>query len=121
FLIGPILEEFKTKRTELYQSLYELCQNSLISKDLNILSKSPTFKVTYQGGIGTATEDSFLREYYELDGTGWGSPFLLVPEATSVDDDTLDRLLKAKKSDFFLSHASPLGVPFTKLRTSSGE
>src|SRR5690606_29247426 len=35
--------------------------------------------------------------------------------------DTLDRLLKAKKSDFFLSHASPLGVPFNNLRTSSGE
>lgn len=121
FLIGPILEEFKTNRNELFQTLYETCQNALISKELKPLSKSPTFKITYQGGIGTATEDSFLRSYYELDGTGWGSPFLLVPEATSVDTDTLDRLHRAKKSDFFLSHASPLGVPFNNLRTSSGE
>ncbi|MEP0713555.1 hypothetical protein [Algoriphagus sp.] len=121
FLIGPILEEFKTNRSELFQTLYETCQKALQTKEANPLSTSPTFKITYQGGIGTATEDSFLREYYELDGTGWGSPFLLVPEATSVDDDTLERLLKAKKSDFYLSHASPLGVPFNNLRTSSGE
>ncbi|MEB2784318.1 hypothetical protein [Algoriphagus persicinus] len=121
FLIGPILEEFKNNRNELFQTLFETCQNALQQKGIYTLSKSPTFKITYQGGIGTASEDSFLREYYELDGTGWGSPFLLVPEATSVDDDTLDRLLKAKKSDFYLSHASPLGVPFNNLRTSSGE
>ncbi|WP_339866581.1 hypothetical protein [uncultured Algoriphagus sp.] len=121
FLIGPILEEFKTKRKELYQSLYQTCQNSLISNNLNNLKESHTFKVTYQGGLGTATEDSFIRKYFELEGTGWGSPFLLVPEATSVDEETLDRLHKAKKSDFFLSHASPLGVPFNNLQTSSGE
>ena len=121
FLIGPILEEFKTKRNELFQTLYETCQKSLESKALNNLSKSPTFRITYQGGIGTAKEDSFLREYYELDGTGWGSPFLLVPEATSVDEDTLEKLFKSKKSDYFLSDASPLGVPFNNLRNSSGE
>lgn len=121
FLIGQILEEFKNNRNELFQTLYETYQKTLESKELNTLSKSPTFRITYQGGIGTASEDSFLREYYELDGTGWGSPFLLVPEATSVDDDTLERLLKSKKSDYYLSDASPLGVPFNNLRTSSGE
>ena len=121
FLIGPILEEFKSSRSFLFKTLYETCQNSLICKGQNPLSANPTFKITYQGGIGTSTEDSFLREYYELDGTGWGSPFLLVPEATSVDDDTLDRLFNSKKSDFYLSYASPLGVPFNNLRTSSGE
>ncbi len=120
-LIGPILEEFKNKRTELFLTLYETCQKALESKSLNSLSQSPTFRVTYQGGIGNSAEDSFLRAYYELDGTGWGSPFLLVPEATSVDEDTTQRLLRAKKTDYFLSHASPLGVPFNNLRTSSGE
>ena len=121
FLIGPILEEFKNRRSELFNTLYETCQKSLENRQLNKLSESPNFKISYQGGIGTANEDSFLRKNYGLDGTGWGSPFLLVPEATSVDDDTLERLLKAKKSDFYLSHASPLGVPFNNLRTSSGE
>jgi hypothetical protein len=38
-----------------------------------------------------------------------------------VDEDTLQRILASKKSDYFLSHASPLGVPFNNLRTSSGE
>lgn len=121
FLIGPILEEFKTKRIELYQTLYETCQKKLEERELNKLSSTPPFRITYQGGIGTAREDLFLREFYGLDGTGWGSPFLLVPEATSVDDDTLERLLSAKKSDYFLSYASPLGVPFNNIRTSSGE
>ena len=95
FLIGPILEEFKNNRNDLFQTLFETCQGALENKELTKLSSAPTFKITYQGGIGTASEDNFLREYYELDGTGWGSPFLLVPEDTSVDDDTLERLFQA--------------------------
>ena len=121
FLIGPILEEFKTNREELKTALFELCQKTLLEKDREAFSDFPTLKITYQGGIGTHEEDEFLRTFYQLDGTGWGSPFLLVPEATSVDEDTLQRILASKKSDYFLSHASPLGVPFNNLRTSSGE
>lgn len=120
-LIGPILEEFKAKRTDLYAELYQICQKALIEKGSHTLPANPKLKITYQGGIGTAAEDSFLRNYYELDGTGWGSPFLLVPEATAVDEDTLNKLIHAKKSDYYLSQASPLGVPFNNLRTSSGE
>ncbi|WP_026951108.1 hypothetical protein [Algoriphagus mannitolivorans] len=121
FLIGPILDEFKSKKSELTETLMQACNQALFEKNLPQFLQTPKLKITYQGGIGTAAEDSFLRTYYELDGTGWGSPFLLVPEATSVDEDTLQRLIQAKKSDFFLSHASPLGVPFNNLRTSSGE
>jgi polyhydroxyalkanoate synthesis regulator phasin len=121
FLIGPILEEFKTNKTVLKESLFEVYQKALADKGVEVLSSDSQIKITYQGGIGNAQEDSFLRNYYALDGTGWGSPFLLVPEATSVDDDTLQRILKSKKSDYFLSHASPLGVPFNNLRNSSGE
>ena len=36
--------------------------------------------------------DQFLMKYYELDGTGWGTPFLLVPEATNVDNSHLEKL-----------------------------
>jgi hypothetical protein len=120
-LIGPILEEFKNNRAELRQLLFDTCQKALADKNLPLLAKDSMPKITYQGGIGTASEDKFLMEYYQLDGTGWGSPFLLVPEATSVDQDTLDRLIKSRKSDYYLSHASPLGIPFNNLRTSSGE
>src|SRR5690606_3148984 len=75
FLIGPILEEFKNSRNELFQTLHETCQKALDDRGLNKLPEAPPFKITYQGGIGTASEDGFLREYYQLDGTGWGSPF----------------------------------------------
>ncbi|MDF2158262.1 hypothetical protein [Algoriphagus sp. CAU 1675] len=120
FLAGPILEEFKINRQSLFQTLKETWQQALLEKGISS-PETPTTKISYQGGIGTAREDAFLRKYYELDGTGWGSPFLLVPEATSVDRDTIDRIIKAKNSDFYLSHASPLGVPFNNLRNSSGE
>jgi hypothetical protein len=78
-------------------------------------------RITAQGGIGTAIENNFLLEHYQLDGTGWGSPFLLVPEATNVDDATVRQLAAAKKEDYYLSHASPLGVPFNNFRKSSAE
>lgn len=120
-LIGPILEEFKTNRDSLTQTLWISCQQVLQEKGMPEMPVGLKPKITYQGGIGNARENQFLMEYYELDGTGWGSPFLLVPEATSVDEDTLQRLINARKSDFYLSHASPLGVPFNNLRTSSGE
>jgi hypothetical protein len=120
-LIGPILEEFKSNRQTLTHTLWNSCQQALYEKGLYGMPEGLKPRITYQGGIGNAEENRFLMEYYELDGTGWGSPFLLVPEATSVDDDTLQRLINARKSDFYLSHASPLGIPFNNLRTSSGE
>jgi hypothetical protein len=86
-----------------------------------MFSKLPEMRITVQGGLGTANEDEFLREYYELDGTGWGSPFLLVPEATNVDKGTLLQLATAEKADYYLSNASPLGVPFNNFRKSTGE
>jgi hypothetical protein len=121
FLAGPILEDFKTNRKELIETIRQICNQGLEAKGQAHLSEGETIKITYQGGIGTGAEDSFLRNYYQLDGTGWGSPFLLVPEATSVDETTIQKIIEAKKSDYFLSHASPLGVPFNNLRTSTGE
>ena len=120
-LVGPILEEFKSNRYTLKQTLLSSCQQAIQDKGSYLLPEDVKPKITYQGGIGNAEENRFLMEFYELDGTGWGSPFLLVPEATSVDKDTLKRLFNAGKSDYYLSHASPLGVPFNNLRNSSGE
>lgn len=121
FLAGLILEDFKTNRKELIETIRQSCNQALEEKGLQLLPENESIKITYQGGIGTAGEDSFLRNHYQLDGTGWGSPFLLVPEATAVDEETIQRIIAAKQSDFFLSQASPLGVPFNNLRTSSGE
>ncbi|MBZ0166554.1 MAG: hypothetical protein K8I00_07075, partial [Candidatus Omnitrophica bacterium] len=80
FLLGPILEEFKRKRNELSDTLYHMCNEALAQKNKPTLAFPPELRITAQGGIGTALEDSFLLNYYDLDGTGWASPFLLCPE-----------------------------------------
>ncbi|WP_257657484.1 hypothetical protein [Parapedobacter lycopersici] len=120
-LLGPIMETFKTQREMLYAELKGLCDTALITKQRPGFGGNPPQRITVQGGIGTAGEDRFLRDYYQLDGTGWGSPFLLVPEATNVDEDTLGKLADAQPGDFYLSNASPLGVPFHNFRPSSSE
>ena len=76
-------------------------------------------KLTAQGGVGTADEHQFLLDKFNLDSVGWGTPFLLVPEATSVDEYTMQILSDAKEEDLYLSNASPLGVPFNNVRGSS--
>jgi hypothetical protein len=81
----------------------------------------PILKITVQGGIGTAKEDQFLHDYYGVESTGWGTPFLLVPEATTVDEGTLNLLSKATKKDLSLSYNSPLGVRFHYLKGTTAE
>lgn len=120
-LLGPVLEEFRSKRAELTADLYTLCQAALYREGRHTFLRPPALRITVQGGIGTAGEHRFLTEHYGLDGTGWGSPFLLVPEATNVDPDTLQALATAKPDDYFCSDASPLGVPFNNFRNSSAE
>lgn len=120
-LMGPILQEFKDKKHEIQKELGELYKNVIRTKFPSLTVNPEEIKITAQGGIGTSVEDSFLINHYKLDGTGWGSPFLLVPEATNVDEDTLEALTKAKKEDYFLSNASPLGLPFNNFRNSSAE
>lgn len=120
-LIGPILEEFRAKRAAMESELLAMCNDALAQSGLPIFLVPPEQRFTVQGGIGTAAEDQFLREHYGMDGTGWGSPFLLVPEVTNVDPVTLQQLVDARPDDFYLSWASPLGIPFHNFRPSSSE
>ena len=120
-LLGPILEEFKMKRTQLTEELFAICNSALAERGKTLFEHIPEVRITVQGGIGTYQEDKFLRDFYSLDGTGWGSPFLLVPEATNVDEATLHQLASAKQEDFYLSNASPLGVPFNNFSKSTSE
>ena len=121
FLLGPILQEFKDKRNDLVQSTYDLMIKALEIKNLPIPKKPLPIKITAQGGVGTAEEHTFLLEEFQLDSIGWGSPFLLVPEATSVDIETRKLLANAKESDFYLSNISPLGVPFNSVKGVSND
>jgi hypothetical protein len=106
YLMGPIMEEFKNRRQELTDVLFELYNPALKSKGLKTFKYAPRLIISAQGGIGTAMEDTLLHNYYGIDSTGWGSPFLLVPEATTVDATTLSMLCKAEQKDVMLSHQS---------------
>lgn len=120
-LLGPIMEEFKQKKTELQNSAHALMQTALEQKSRPTLAEPLEVKISVQGGIGTAEEHEFLLSNYKVDSAGWGSPFLLVPEATSVDSETRNLLAKATETDFYLSHISPLGVPFNSVKGTTNE
>lgn len=121
FLLGPILEEFKHKKEQLIQSAHGIMAKALAQKGMHIPESPLDLKITVQGGVGTAEEHDFMLDYYNVDAVGWGTPFLLVPEATSVDSDTRELLKNAKEKDLYLSHISPLGVPFNTVRGTSNE
>ncbi len=121
YLMGPILEEFKLKRQELIDTLFEIYNNAIQKKNNKKLDNPPSIIFSAQGGIGNHEEDEFLHEYYGIQSTGWGTPFLLVPEATTVDDNTLKLLCNAKDKDVVLSHHSPLGVRFHFLKGTTSE
>ena len=116
FLMGPVLKEFKEKRNELKSQIQELVFDALKLENKIVPKRDLSLKITAQGGVGTEEEQNFLLDEYDIDSVGWGSPFLLVPEATTVDDDTLEKLSKAKEEDLYLSNTSPLGVPFNTLK-----
>ncbi len=118
YLLGPILEEFKTRRREMYDELLSSYQLALLTKGIS-LEKKPSQRISAQGGIGTAEENKFFLDHYNLDATGWGSPFLLVPEATNVDKTTLKQLTGANDDAFYISNASPLGILFNNFKSSS--
>ena len=118
YLLGPILEEFKQKKQLMLNELYQMYVASLHEKGLGC-NAVPAQQISVQGGIGTAAENRFLLKYYQVDSTGWGSPFLLVPEVTNVDEHTLQQLTLATEADFYLSNSSPLGIPFNNFRNSS--
>lgn len=119
YLLGPILEEFKSNRENLVLSTFDLYKSALLEKGLSCPEAALSMSITAQGGIGNSIEHNFLIEHYDMDATGWGTPFLLVPETTNVDPDTLSLLSKAKEEDLFLSEKSPLGIPFNSIRGNS--
>lgn len=120
-LLGPIMEEFKQRKNELIESAHALMIKGLKQKGKSLVAEPLEMKITVQGGVGTSEEHDFLLKTYEVDSVGWGSPFLLVPEATSMDAETRELLVKSTEDDFYLSHLSPLGVPFNTVRGSSNE
>jgi len=120
-LLGPILEEFKRQKSRLTQQLHAVYVKALAENGRVPIELPYPVRVTVQGGIGTADENAFLLDYYGVDGTGWATPFLLVPEATNLDDEHVEKLAAATDGDVYLSNSSPFGIPFWNLRNSASE
>jgi hypothetical protein len=117
--MGPVLEEFKNNKEQLIETVHDIYVKALAEKGKPVPEKPFLVKITAQGGVGSNTEHQFLLDYYQLDSIGWGTPFLLVPEAVTVDEQTLEVLCKAKEEDLYLSEVSPLGVLFNNVRGTS--
>ncbi|MDR3609577.1 MAG: hypothetical protein P4L27_03335 [Ignavibacteriaceae bacterium] len=123
YLLPSLLNEFKEKRDQLTIQLLPIVMSFYKSKGWKYPESAQESKplITVQGGIGTNGEARRMTEDFGCDFTGWGTPFLLVPEATCVDKFTLELLRKAKKEDQILSDVSPLGIPFNNLKMTSSE
>ena len=121
YLLGPIMEEFKQKKQETIETLHTIYNKSLADSGRQKIRSPHDVRITVQGGIGTAGENEFLLKYYNVDSAGWGTPFLLVPEVTNIDQEHLNKLATATDSDVYLSDSSPLDIPFWNLRTSTTE
>jgi hypothetical protein len=120
-LLGPIMEEFKLRKNELITSAHQLMITAFSHKGIKVPNQPFDLKITVQGGVGTAEEHQFLLQNYSVDAVGWGSPFLLVPEATSTDEATRKLLMNASEKDFYRSNISPLGVPFNAIKGTTNE
>lgn len=120
-LLGPILQEFKNKREELVSALHSLYTVAAKEKNSLTFDEPHPIAIAVQGGIGTSEEARFLHSEYGVTSTGWGTPFLLCPEATTVDDETIKLLIAAKERDILLSKNSPLGIRFNYLKGTSSE
>lgn len=123
-LLPVLLQEFREKRDQLAETFRPMIRQFYESQgwdypEVSIEEASPA--VTVQGGIGTSGEMQRLFNDFEVDGTGWGTPFLLVPEATCVDEETTKLLERADEKDLYLSNVSPFGIPFNNVRGSGSQ
>lgn len=122
-LMPIILREFNEKKDQLQDTFQPLVRSFYEGMGWEYPESAAEEEplVTVQGGIGTYGETRRLMEAYKMDKTGWGTPFLLVPEATPIDKSTVRLLAEAGEDDLYLSGVSPLGVPFNNVRRSGSE
>ena len=122
-LLPTVLKEFKEKREKLASEFLPLIRKYYKKMDWEYpeSARNDSPLVTVQGGIGNNGEVRRLKEDFGMDLTGWGSPFLLVPETTCIDNSTLELLKQSGKEDLYLSDVSPIEVPFNNLRKTGSE
>ncbi|MFN9777158.1 MAG: hypothetical protein ACK54V_04775 [Candidatus Kapaibacterium sp.] len=121
YLLGPIMQEFHDNRAALAAELFDVLAPALRAAERPVPASIPNQRLTVQGGVGTEEEQDFLFERYGVDSVGWGTPFLLCPEAVCIDTETMNILVDAKEEDLYLSKISPLGVPFNSVKGNTAE
>jgi len=121
-LLPSALREFQEKREQLdeYRPMVAKYYEQM-GTEYVVADEDDGPLVTVQGGIGTHGEARRLVQDYGMDRTGWATPFLLVPEATSMDTETRQMLADAGPDQVYSSDVSPLNIPFSNLRNSSSE
>ena len=90
-LLGPILEEFQQKKRRTRRATArDLRQGAGRARPTPAEPTPPRpFASPCKAASAPPTKTLLLREHYGVDGTGWATPFLLVPEVTNVDDEHL--------------------------------
>lgn len=121
-LLPVLLKEFKEKRKSLMSEFQPLIRKYYKKMGWNYPECECNDRplITVQGGIGTHGEVRRLKEF-DIDRTGWASPFLLVPEVTRVDATTRELLRQAQGDDLYMSDVSPLGIPFNNVHHTGSE
>jgi hypothetical protein len=121
-LLPVLLKEFKEKRKSLMSEFKPLIQKyyKKMGWDYPESEFDDCPLITVQGGIGTHGEVRRLKEF-DIDRTGWASPFLLVQEVTRVDATTRELLRQAQGDDLYMSDVSPLGIPFNNVHNTGSE
>ncbi len=117
-LLLDVVREFVEKRRELFEATRGMIAKFATDSVDGIVPPSAPARITAQGGLCTP-EDIETVMSRGIDGVGVGTPFLLVPQATSMDKATRRMLAAAAPKDVYVSQASPLGIPFVNLRTST--
>ena len=133
-LLLDVVREFVEKRKELFETtrtMIEKFAQSVAGTAAQFVENTSSnvpvqgivppgapARITAQGGL-CSPEDIETVMSLGIDGVGVGTPFLLVPQATSMDKATRRMLAAAAPEDVYVSHASPLGIPFVNLRTST--
>lgn len=122
-ILPVVLKEFAENRDKFRKQFKPFIRNFYDKMGWEFVEKKNETEplITVQGGIGNHGEVERLFEEFKIDQTGWASPFLLVPEATCIDDPTLQLLINAKEEDLYLSDVSPLGIPFNNIRNTGSE
>ena len=111
-LLLDVVREFVENREKLFETTRAMIEKA------GKIPPAASARITAQGGL-CAPEDVEKILSLGIDGVGVGTPFLLVPQATSMDKATRRMLAAAAPEDVYISHASPLEIPFVNLKTST--